>query len=591
MKQYCSILGFLTIMLLIASCNRDVELEEGHYQYNNSLIQVFPNAVTDVDGNSYNAVKIGDQYWMKENLRTTRYADGSELVEGSTLSVSGESTWPCFYRPGKRLEYDVEFGLLYNWKAVMHDYSGSESNPSGVQGICPNGWHVPSKVEFEELKKYCEKHYVVGGNTENIGKSLAASEVWDVSTHKNTIGNNLRGNNTSGFSALPAGCFFSQLLGYQNVGHSAGFWSATPNGSDRAYSIYLLSSAKDVTFYDENLSCALSIRCVSNRPIGSGVNPKDPIPVTHPTVTTNAVSNITATSASCGGNVTSDGGATVTARGVCWSTSGNPTISNSHTVDGSGIGNFTSTLTELTPNTTYYVRAYATNSNGTAYGSEELLITEAGLPCQGVEIITDRDGNKYNTVQIGSQCWMRENLRTTRYADGTYISQGRSCSFSTPYWYYPHLSSGNKTTFGLLYNRSAIMRQASSSNRIPSGVQGICPNGWHIPSKAEFENLISHIGNSAKALASKSGWQSSTSGYTVGNNPSANNTSGFSALPAGYFAGTSCYFGQGAYFWSSTHRGNSNSDYSYCLHLTYNSDIIDFDESSDNGCSVRCIKD
>ena len=89
-----------------------------------------------------------------------------------------------------------------------------------------------------------------------------------------------------------------------------------------------------------------------------------------PTVTTSATGSITSTSATAGGNVTSDGGATVTARGVCWGLTANPTISGSHTQAGSGTGSFTSSLTGLTPGTTYHVRAYATNSSGTAYGSD-----------------------------------------------------------------------------------------------------------------------------------------------------------------------------------------------------------------------------
>lgn len=97
--------------------------------------------------------------------------------------------------------------------------------------------------------------------------------------------------------------------------------------------------------------------------------------VTLPTVTTNNVTNITGNSATCGGNVTSNGGANVTARGVCWSTSTNPTISNSHTTDGTGTGAFVSNITGLSANTTYYVRAYATNSAGTNYGAQKTLTT------------------------------------------------------------------------------------------------------------------------------------------------------------------------------------------------------------------------
>ena len=96
---------------------------------------------------------------------------------------------------------------------------------------------------------------------------------------------------------------------------------------------------------------------------------------TIPTVTTSSVSNITSSAATCGGNVTSDGGATVNARGVCWSTSPNPTISGNHTTNGTGTGSFTSSLTGLTAGTTYYVRAYATNAAGTAYGSQKTFTT------------------------------------------------------------------------------------------------------------------------------------------------------------------------------------------------------------------------
>ncbi|MBO4645687.1 MAG: SprB repeat-containing protein [Bacteroidales bacterium] len=96
---------------------------------------------------------------------------------------------------------------------------------------------------------------------------------------------------------------------------------------------------------------------------------------TLPTVTTSTVTNIASTTAICGGNVTNDGGAAITARGVCWSTSQNPTVSNSHTTNGTGTGSFTSSLTGLAPNTTYYVRAYATNEVGTSYGEEVSFTT------------------------------------------------------------------------------------------------------------------------------------------------------------------------------------------------------------------------
>lgn len=103
-------------------------------------------------------------------------------------------------------------------------------------------------------------------------------------------------------------------------------------------------------------------------------------PVTLPTVITADVTEITAESAVCGGNVTNDGGSTVTARGVCWSTSLNPTINDSFTTDGEGIGSFISNITELSGNTTYHVRAYATNEAGTAYGLDKECTTPVVVP-------------------------------------------------------------------------------------------------------------------------------------------------------------------------------------------------------------------
>jgi hypothetical protein len=92
-------------------------------------------------------------------------------------------------------------------------------------------------------------------------------------------------------------------------------------------------------------------------------------------LSTTSLTAITNTSATSGGNITADGGAPVTARGVCWSTTANPTTADNKTVDGTGIGTFTTSITGLASGTTYYVRSYATNSMGTTYGPELILIT------------------------------------------------------------------------------------------------------------------------------------------------------------------------------------------------------------------------
>ena len=132
------------------------------------------------------------------------------------------------------------------------------------------------------------------------------------------------------------------------------------------------------------------------------------------TLSTNAVTSISINSAVSGGNITSDGGSAIIARGVCYSTTPNPTIINSFTSDGTGTGTFTSNLSGLLADTLYYVRAYATNGDSTGYGNEISFITPTILPGQVVDI----DGFIYDTVLIGTQVWMKQNLKVSKYRNG-----------------------------------------------------------------------------------------------------------------------------------------------------------------------------
>jgi hypothetical protein len=120
-------------------------------------------------------------------------------------------------------------------------------------------------------------------------------------------------------------------------------------------------------------------------------------------ISTTSVSSVTETTASSGGNISADGGSAVTARGVCWSTSVSPTISDSHTTDGNGTGSFSSSITGLTGNTNYYLRAYATNSNGTAYGYLQNFTTSCGK----MTILPITEG--FETFASTPACWTEEN--------------------------------------------------------------------------------------------------------------------------------------------------------------------------------------
>ena len=559
--------------------------------------------LTDIDGNVYYTVRIGYQCWMRENLRTTRYSNGTYIALGSRAST----TTAYRYYPDNNQSYVSDYGYLYNWKAVMGNSSSSSENPSGVQGICPVGWHVPSRAEWVQLTNYVSSHsqYMCGNNTSMIAKALASTTGWS-SDNDNTcnVGYTPSNNNATGFSALPAGSMSAVNGGdasYQSRGSDAYFWTTTEYAfSSDLVDIYNLN--KSVSYVSRSSSYkygGISVRCVCDESVSSIL----------PTVTTSLISNVAETSASCGGNVTSDGGATITARGVCWSTSQNPTISDNHTTDGSGAGSFTSSLTGLTAGcTTYYVRAYATNSVGTAYGNEVSFTTtpgssaQDGQPCPGTPTLTDIDGNTYNTVQIGSQCWMKENLKTTKYADGTSISHGTS-SASTAYWYYPNNNSSNKPIYGLLYNWKAVMHNSASSTSNPSGVQGICPTGWHVPSDAEWTQLTDYVSSQSqyvcggdntqigKALAGTTGWATNTSSITnpcaVENTPSNNNATGFSAVPAGVVTGTYQGFGYGSYFLSATEYSTSDA-FSLSIGGAY---APHSHEPKSCGRSVRCIKD
>lgn len=335
-----------------------------------------------------------------------------------------------------------------------------------------------------------------------------------------------------------------------------------------------------------------------------------------PTVITDTVSNLTDFTATCGGTVTDDGGDSTTTRGVCWSTSPNPIIDHIHTLDGYGMGSFTSSLTGLATGLTIYVRAYATNLAGTAYGNEvsfTIPINPNGdlRSCPGAPTLTDVDSNIYNTVQFGEQCWMRENLRTTRYADGTPIEHGSNASPNTPYWYYPMDDAANKPNYGLLYNWPAVVRGVTGSAANPSGVQGICPDGWHVPSDAEWTQLTDYVSshseyvcggnyvNIAKAMIATVGWDLSTltNPCLAGNSsPVTNNTTGFGALPSGYggndITDEFIYGGLGylASFWTATiAEASYDPVYYFLIHFNAADIHRGYDYEYYSAKSVRCI--
>lgn len=268
----------VSVAMLMTSCKKDDLKPDNSGNDNNQETSanqeypetavVLPQAVTDIDGNTYDAVQIGDQVWMAENLRTTKYADGTTIPLGSTFSY----TEPYCYAPGPNQSNEenmanvVRYGYLYNWSAVMYGSSSSESNPSHVQGICPTGWHVPSDAEWTQLTDYVssQSQYVCGGNSTYIAKALASTTGWNSSTGTCGVGNNPSANNATGFSALPTGYYYTGFYDY--FGGGASFWSATEIATEYAdyYAYYraLNYIDADVTRNYSNKTAGYSVRCV-----------------------------------------------------------------------------------------------------------------------------------------------------------------------------------------------------------------------------------------------------------------------------------------------------------------------------------------
>ena len=336
-----------------------------------------------------------------------------------------------------------------------------------------------------------------------------------------------------------------------------------------------------------------------------------------PTVETSAISNITGNTATGGGNIIDEGSSTVVERGIYWSTRPPSTSFGEKTEDGSGAGSFTSNLTNLKANTTYYVKAYATNDSGTGYG-KEINFKTAFVDYTGqTGTVSDVDNNTYPTIGIGGQIWMAVSLKTTNYSNGTSIPLVTDKSnwlaltaTSKAYcWYNDDIA--NKATYGALYTWAAAMNGVASTTANPSGIQGVCPTGWHLPSDAEWSQMENYLADNgynydgttgggrdkiAKSLASTSGWTSSSNTGAVGNTdyPAYRNKSDFTALPGGYRIHDGTFLGIGYYsiWWSATEYDGLDGTFAWSHYLHYSISYVRSSPSDKNtGFSVRCVRD
>ena len=456
------------------------------------------------DGKSYRWVQIGTQTWMGENLNYN--ASGSKCYNNSADSCA-------------------KYGRLYNWETAMNGASSSSLSPSGVQGVCPAGWHLPSHDEWTTLENY------VGGAS-TAGTKLKSSTGWNSSSGVPA------GTDQYGFSALPGGNYYPDE-GF-NVGGNNGYWWSASATASTAWYRYMYYYYENVGRLNNSKTYLLSVRCVQDEE--ASVQP------TAYTITFNQ-------------NYT-----------------GAPTVTTAKTgTEGKLASLPTPTRTGYTFNGWWTVSAATGGTQvttGTTFSADAAVyarwtVEPVTLP-SGNTFTDSRDGKTYKKVTIGTQTWMGENLN--------YFASGSTCYKN---------SADSCAKYGRLYNWATAMNGASSSSLSPSGVQGACPVGWHIPSDAEWTTLTDFVGsNAGTKLKSSTGWNwNSYIGV-----PAGTDDFGWSALPGGRLSdggfNDARYYG---YWWSAT---------VYVLDLVRNRDMSyggEYVERDVNNkadlFSVRCVQD
>ncbi len=490
--------------------------------------------VTDVDGQVYPTVQIGGQIWMAENLRVTRFNDGTLIPE-----VNSPTAWyalttaaRCLYDSLATVGVD---GYLYNQLAVQ------------TQKLAPKGWHVPTATEWDTLLN--RLRYEEDDDEVVAWKFKTADNIrW-----KYWIG---AGNDVSGFSATPAG---RRLPTGETAfwGECANWWSTTRYAWDTNpyYEAFVVDNYAFTTQFEPG--CGLSVRCLKD----------------YPARLITGLKAVRQTTASIGVQVVEAGGI-LKRLGVCLSSTDSlPDVINAQ------VATFDSTrvtdahwleLDTLTPGTTYYLRSFAENSTGVSYGPLICFNT------QSTDSVVDADGNVYHTIKIGSQTWMVENLKTTKYNDGTAIGGLSGYHSTTPGYSTYANNSSNKDTYGLLYNWYAV------------NTGKLAPEGWRVPSQADWQALLDYLGGEEAA-----GGILKEAGTTHWESPNTDAMDwGFAALPGGTRDGSAAIFRtlrSRGWWWTSTPATQDYNAYTMGLVSWMGSAYIGEGYKSD-AFSVRCIK-
>ena len=529
--------------------------------------------MTDQDGNQYRTIRIGSQNWMAENLKTTKYRNGDPIPAIETKNLWQELTTGAYSFYNNDASNNCPYGKLYNWYAATDN-----------RNVCPETWHVPTEEEWNILQNYLGGYFEAGGKMRSTGIVY-----WSFF--------NTGATNESGFSGLPGGqrviapLSTADFLQLRSIGF---WWSSTVDGIEYAKYRALTNSGNNAFLYGSAFKgTGNSIRCVQDADVGNitGLSCSDAVNVGDLTNGTIVTSGVSSTITYSGGNQGAYTAQSINSTGVTGLTA---TLDAGTFANGSG---------SLTLNITGTPGSAGTASFALNIGGQLCTLTRTvGTPdplashtCGSTLVhnvsktygtLTDQEGNNYRTIQIGTQEWMAENLKTSKYRNGDPISevQDRLTWFESTtgaYCYYNNDQSKN-CPYGKLYNWYSV-----NDNR------NICPIGWHVPTASEWQTLEDNFGGFSQAgnKIRSAGIQ-----YWLFFNEGATNETGFSALPGGYRAAAPQLdfynLGYNGIWWSSTIQGTDFAKYRGTGNTGgFNNWLFSGDAPHNRGYSVRCIKD
>jgi uncharacterized protein (TIGR02145 family) len=503
------------------------------------------STITDErDGQTYSTVQIGTQCWMAQNLNT------GTLISGTSNPANNGAIEKYCYSDNAA-NCDV-YGGLYQWDEMM-----GYTNTPGVQGICPTGWHLPANVEWTALTTYLGGESVAGGKMKETG-----------TTHWFTP--NTDATNSSAFAALPGGNrttngSFDYLTGYGI------FWSSTPLDENSAWYLYLYynSASAPLVHYDKTIG--YSVRCIRDESPQSNQAPSIPF---DPQPADGATDNVINPSLSWSCTDPENDPLTFD---VYFGTENPPAMvatAQTEVTFGPGL---------LAHSTAYYWKIVSHDNHSNSAESPVwtfTTITEPIWQC-GNTIVDARDNQTYSTVQIGTQCWLAQNLNIGTRIDGT--SNAANNGAIEKYCY--SNNAANCNVYGGLYQWDEMMGYTNTP-----GVQGICPptGGWHLPTNAQWTALTTYLGG--ESVAGGKMKETGTDRWFTPNTD-ATNSSGFTALPGGNRTtnGSFDYLTGYGIFWSSTPLDENSAWYLYLYYMSASAPLVHYDKTI--GYSVRCIRD